>query len=196
MREGAEESAPAADPEHVARLIILQRLATSDRPRAELAEVLRRKLVPDDVAHRVLDRFTDLGLINDAGFARAWVESRHAGRGLSRRALRIELQRKGVAVEHIDAALTSIDDDAEYDRALAVARRKIRPGVARDRQLRRLHGLLTRKGYDLSVASRVARAVVGEEQEWQHDAVDESDTVCGAHDLAADEQPVEHHRIW
>lgn len=192
MPKGAGPT-PDADPEHVARLIILQRLSTSDRCRAELAEVLRRRLVPDDVASRVLDRFIDAGLINDAAFARAWVESRHNSRGLSRRALRIELQRKGVAPEHIDDALTAIDDETEYVRALELARRKYRPGLTRDQQLRRIQGLLARKGYGAAIAIRVALAVVGEQ--WQHDSIDEFHAITGAHDLPAHQQSVGHHGV-
>ena len=44
----------------------------------------------------MLDRFTEVGLIDDAAFARAWVSSRQAGRGLARRALSAELRAKGV----------------------------------------------------------------------------------------------------
>lgn len=182
-----------ADPEHVARLIVLQRLSTADRCRSELAEVLRRKLVPDDVAVRVLDRFVEAGYVNDAAFAQAWVESRHINRGLSRRALRLELQRKGVAVEHIDAALASIDDDGEYERALELARRKVRPGLGLDQQMRRIQGALSRKGYGLSVAVRAARAVVAEQGE--HDLIDEFDTITSVHDLTVDEQTVDHDSI-
>ena len=45
---------------------------------------MAQRAVPEDVAETVLDRFTELGLIDDAAFSRAWVESRHRGRGLSR----------------------------------------------------------------------------------------------------------------
>jgi len=192
MRNGGQPG-PDADPERVAHLIVLQRLSTSDRSRAELAEVLRRKLVPDDVAARVLDRFVAAGLIDDASFAQAWVDSRHASRGLARRALRAELLRKGVAVEHIESALASIEDEHEYERAMELARRKSRPGLPRDRQLRRIQGMLARKGYAPSVAARVALVVAGEQGE--HDSVDELDAILGAHDLAADEQSMEYRSV-
>ena len=63
-------------------------LALQPRTRKELAEGLRRRGIPDEVADRVLDRFSDVGLVDDAAFANAWVTSRHRGRGLASRLLR------------------------------------------------------------------------------------------------------------
>src|SRR5690606_7567137 len=85
------------DPEAAAREICLRLLSASPRTRAQLADALRRKDIPDDVAERVLGRFTDVGLIDDEAFAQAWVQSRHTGRGLARRALAQELRHRGVA---------------------------------------------------------------------------------------------------
>jgi len=100
---------PAEDPESVARRILLARLTDQPRTRAELAGFLAAKDVPDEVATRLLDRFTEVGLIDDAAFARAWITSRLAGRGLARRALASELRRKGVSDEVAREALDEID---------------------------------------------------------------------------------------
>ena len=59
-------------------------LSVAPRTRTQLAAALRRRGIPADAAEAVLARFTDVGLIDDAAFARAWVESRHHSRGLSR----------------------------------------------------------------------------------------------------------------
>ncbi|MPZ61622.1 MAG: regulatory protein RecX [Propionibacteriales bacterium] len=148
---------PEADPESVARAILLDRLSARPRTRAELAETLASKRVPDEIATRLLDRFEEVGLIDDAAFARAWVESRQAGRGLARKALARELRRKGVADEIVREAVDSVDSEAEADAARAVVRRKLRgmtglePHVAR----RRLVGMLARRGYPAGVAFRV-----------------------------------------
>src|ERR1700730_5418267 len=71
------------DPEAQARQISLRLLTIAPRPRAQLAQALHRRGVPDEAAETVLSRFADVGLIDDAAFARAWVESRHCSRGLS-----------------------------------------------------------------------------------------------------------------
>ncbi len=69
----------------------LRLLTLAPRTRVQLAEALKKRGVPDEAADAVLGRFTDVGLIDDAAFARAWVESRHHGQGLSARALSAEL---------------------------------------------------------------------------------------------------------
>ena len=80
-----------------ARQICLRLLTLEPKTRAQLAGALRRHGIPGHAADDVLDRFTDVGLIDDAAFARAWVESRHHSRGLAGRALTAELKQRGVA---------------------------------------------------------------------------------------------------
>ena len=62
--------------------------------------------MPEDAAQAVLSRFAEVKLVDDATFARAWVESRHHGRGLAGRALGAELRQRGVAQDDIQAALS------------------------------------------------------------------------------------------
>ena len=93
----------------MARTILLDQLTGRARTRRELADKLRSRNVPDDVATRLLDRFTEVGLIDDAAFARLWVESRQASRGLARRALADELRRKGVDAELVREAVDEVD---------------------------------------------------------------------------------------
>ena len=104
---------PPADPEAVARAICLRQLTGAPRTRAQLANVLRRRKVPDEVADRVLSRFGDVGLIDDAEFARVWVQSRHVGRGLARRALEHELRARGVDDQVARDALATLGSDDE-----------------------------------------------------------------------------------
>ena len=155
---GDQDDSPA-DPEQVARTILLRRLEAAPRTRAELATTLRERNVPDDVAARVLDRFEEVGLIDDRVFAQMWVESRQRGRGLSGRALRSELHRKGVPAPLIDEALEQVDPADELAAAREVASRKARSlvGLPRATQVRRLSGALARKGYGAGVTSQVVR---------------------------------------
>src|ERR1700722_4848141 len=153
------------DPESVARLICLRLLTAAPRTQAELATALRRRGVPEDAAQAVLARFTEVKLIDDAMFARAWVETRHHGRGLAGRALREELRRKGVAAEDIATALEELDPDQELATARELIARRLpgtrgQPGPAR---LRRLVGLLARKGYPAGLAYRVVREALEDE---------------------------------
>ena len=96
------------DPEAQARQICLRLLTLAPRTRAQLATALHRRGIPDETAEAVLSRFADVGLIDDAAFARAWVESRHYSRGLSRRSLSAELRRQGVQTEEIREAVDTL----------------------------------------------------------------------------------------
>ena len=156
-----EAEAPEADPESVARKILLDQLTGQARSRAELAERLAKKDVPDDVATRLLDRFEEVGLIDDEAFARSWIASRGASghRGLARGALAQELRRKGIDDEVAREALGEIDPDDETGAARALVRRKLRSveGVEEQKATRRLVGMLARKGYGPGLAFSVVR---------------------------------------
>lgn len=153
------------DPESVARLICLRMLTAAPRTQAELADALRRRGVPDSAANAVLARFAEVKLIDDATFARAWVESRHHGRGLAGRALGAELRRKGVAQEDIASALEELDPEQEVATARDLVARRLpgtrgQPGPAR---MRRLVGVLARKGYPQGLAYRIVREALERE---------------------------------
>ncbi len=98
----------------MARKILLDQLTGRARTRSELATKLGSRNVPDDVATRLLDRFEEVGLIDDAAFAREWVAQRQSGRGLARRALAQELRRKGIDDEVARDALDEVDDRGAY----------------------------------------------------------------------------------
>ncbi|MFG1671658.1 recombination regulator RecX [Streptomyces sp. Y7] len=163
----AEEGTPPADPVERARAICLRLLTGTPRTRKQLADALRKREIPDDAAEEVLSRFEEVGLINDSAFAEAWVESRHHGRGLARRALAQELRTKGVDSTLIDAAVAQLDSEQEEETARELVERKLRStrGLDRDKRLRRLAGMLARKGYPEGMALRVVRQALEEEGE-------------------------------
>lgn len=163
----AEKEEPPADPAERARGICLRLLTGNPRTRKQLADALRKREIPDEVADEVLSRFEEVGLINDGAFADAWVESRHHGRGLARRALAQELRTKGVAPTLIDEAVSQLDSEQEEERARELVDRKLRStqGLDRDKRLRRLAGMLARKGYSQGMALRVVRQALEEEGE-------------------------------
>jgi regulatory protein len=155
----AADDGPEPDPSSVARQILLRRLTAAPRTRAELAADLAARDVPADVAEQALDRFTDVGLIDDAAFAEAWVRSRRSMRGLSSRALQRELRGKGVDDETVSAAVEAIDPESEAATARALVARRLPStrGLDRAARTRRLVGMLARKGYDGGLALRVVR---------------------------------------
>lgn len=155
---------PDADPESVARTIGLTMLDRAPKTRSELATAMAKRGVPDDAAEKVLDRFAEVGLIDDVAFATAWVDSRHRGRGLARRALANELRKRGIDADIAGDALLSVSSDDEAVAAEALVRRRLRSmsGMSRDVQSRRLVAMLGRKGFGGSMAYGVVRKVVEE----------------------------------
>lgn len=146
------------DESEVAREICLRQLAVRPRTRAELAGALARRGISAEVAAEVLDRYDEVGMIDDAAFARAWVSSRHAGRGLARRALATELRQRGVDTETAREALGELDEETEAATARTLAERKLRSAAGSPEAVfRRVVGMLARKGYPPGVALRAAK---------------------------------------
>ena len=185
----APGEAPAAgraprDPEAEARAICLRLITLEPRTRSQLAEAMQRKQIPDAVADGVLERFTEVGLIDDQAFARAWVESRHHSRGLSRRALSTELRRRGVADDDVRDAVETLDPDQEVATARQLVDRKLRStrGQPPDARARRLVGTLARKGYGPALAYRIVREALEAEGAELASALEDPDSELGLDD--------------
>jgi regulatory protein len=144
----------------------LRLLTAAPRTRAQLDQALRRRQVPQQAADAVLDRLARAGLINDTVFAKAWVESRHHGRGLARRALTAELRQRGVGEETVRDAIAELTPEQEEAaaRRLVTAKLAATRGRPLDTRVRRLMGLLARKGYPPGMAYRVVREALEQEK--------------------------------
>src|SRR6478735_7308148 len=147
--EDVETAVPEADAESVARAIVLRQLSMAPRSRAQLEKKLRQRGCEDDVAARVLDRLTEVGLIDDEAYAQMLVRAKQSDKGLARRALAHELRKQGIDQEIADEALGQVGAGDERLRAEQLVAKKLRSmrGLAPDVQTRRMAGLLARKGY-------------------------------------------------
>jgi regulatory protein len=155
--------------EELARALCLRLLTARARTRAELADQLAKRGYPDDVSARVLDRLTDVGLVDDAGFAEQWVHSRRANAGKGKGALAAELHTKGVDNDVITSVLGGINPAAERGRAEQLVRARLRRenlGDADDARVsRRLVAMLARRGFDQTMAYEVVSAELAAERE-------------------------------
>jgi regulatory protein len=153
------------NPEAAAVEICLRLLTAAPRTRAQLDQALQRRGVPQQAADATLDRLAGAGLIDDAAFARAWVDSRHRDRGLASRALTAELRQRGVDEGDVRDAVADLGPEQEA----AAARRLVDAKLAATRgrplatRMRRLTGLLARKGYPPAMAYRVIREALEQE---------------------------------
>jgi regulatory protein len=157
----------------VARAICLRLLTQRARGRAELAGALAARGVPAEAARAVLDRFTEVGLIDDAALAHSLAGSAHRERGLARRAVAAKLRQVGLDDEVIAEALNGIDAESERTRAreLVERRRRALAGLPSEVQARRLVGLLARKGYPSGLAYQVVREVLADAVDWDAETV-------------------------
>ena len=147
----------------------LRLLTVRARTRAELAGQLAKRGFPDEAADAVLNRLEAVGLIDDEDFTEQWVRSRQANAGKGKRALAAELRTKGVAEELIAGVLDGIDAGAERSRAEQLVERRLRREVLGDgddpKVMRRLVGMLARRGYSQSMAVAVVAEAVAAERE-------------------------------
>lgn len=158
-RQGAASTTSPTDPAERAREIALRLLTHSPRSASQLHEGLVSRDVEPEVADLIIERYREVGLLNDAELAATIARTRHHERGLARRAVRQELQRKGFEVDDIEVALEQISDDDEHEvaRELAFKRWNQLQSVERDKRVRRVVAMLGRKGYSPALAFALVR---------------------------------------
>lgn len=151
------QNSESRDAHSEARNIVLNQLNFMPRSRRELETTLAKRHIEPDVAKSVLDRFEEIGMVDDAAFAELLIRSRCNTKRVSRSVLRQQLRQKGVDQEIIEAALTVISDADELRMATELVERKVRSMSRLEPEVRkrRLFGLLARKGYNTSIALRV-----------------------------------------
>lgn len=147
---------PLAEEER-ARGYMLRALTASPRSRSQLAQGLAQRDVEPELAERLLDRFVEVGLVDDSVYAHTLARTRFAERGLARRAIGAELRRKGINDVDAESALMQIDDSDEQEAAHAYVKKRLArmTGLDRNTTYRRLMGALGRRGYSSGLAMRV-----------------------------------------
>ena len=162
VRPRPVKSKPEPSPERLeqrARNVLLYQLAKSAKSKQQLREILEKREIPSEIAEPILERFTEVGLIDDQAFAATLVSSRRAFRGLSKSAIRQELKTKGVAAQVIETALETVSAEDELRSAKELALKRFNQMAHLDKTTRdrRLAGFLQRKGYSSSVAFAAIR---------------------------------------
>ncbi|HUD81345.1 MAG TPA: RecX family transcriptional regulator [Patescibacteria group bacterium] len=98
------------------------------RPRSEweVKTYLDRKKFKQETVELILNKLSNLGLINDPAFAKSWIENRQLLKPRSSRLLKQELRKKNIAKEVIDSALSAqpIDETANIIRIVENKRKQ------------------------------------------------------------------------
>jgi regulatory protein len=166
--ERRERRAAVDDP-----TIVLDAAARFLEARSRSIAEVRRRLTSAgyraDLVESAIDRLIDLGMLDDAAFARAWIESRDRAHPRGERALRSELVQKGIDRAVVDEVLDSRRDgmgsegpDADTAAATRLLERSARtleriadPRVRRQRA----YALLVRNGFDPDTATDALRRI-------------------------------------
>lgn len=155
--DSSQRGTDSLEEEERARGYLLRALSAAPRTRFQLAQGLTQREITPELSERLLDRFVEVGLIDDAAYARTLTHTRFTERSLSRRAIKHELVRKGVPDQAISDALTQIDSDDEEQAARDFLAKRLprTKGLDRTTRMRRLAGALGRKGFSSGLAMRL-----------------------------------------
>ena len=132
-----------------ARNVLLHQLARSAKSTSQLRKILEQREIDSEIADRVIERFTEVGLIDDAAYAETIVNSRRNYKGLAKSAIKRELNEKGVSQELVEEAISGITAEDDFESAKQLATRRFRQMAHLEKEVRtrRLAGYLQRKGY-------------------------------------------------
>lgn len=138
-------------------------LAARARTEKEIVDALQKNAYPESIIAKVMARLHEAGYIDDAQFAEQWTACRTT-KGLGSRRIRMELRQKGVDVQQIDLALSSMDDGAVMDSAFKAAQKASRGkdlSSPADRQ--KILAALARRGFDFSLAKKAIQQLIESE---------------------------------
>ena len=140
-------------------------LATRARSKREIEQKLQQAGYRPCTVEMVIYKLERENLLDDADFARQWVESRQTHK-LGRSRIAQELRRKGVSQEEAEEALAVIDDEDQLAGAIALAEKaaaRIKPGEDMRKATNRIAGMLARRGYSWDIAKEALRQALPDE---------------------------------
>lgn len=151
------------------------------RSRKELVDRLSAvEEFPPAMIEEVVDDLAQSGLVNDELFASEWVRQRFANRGKSKTVLERELREKGIGSAQRAAALEQISHTAEENAARKLAAKKAATiktvaadYKAKQKDLRRVVGVLARRGFPAELSMEIAREELEEQYRRLNRGTDE-----------------------
>jgi regulatory protein len=145
--------------EERARNIVLRLLERGPKSSSELALALEKHEIPTEIARHVIQRFSDVELIDDSAYAQQLADASRRTSGLARSMVKRKLADKGLDQEIIDRVASEISDEDELLVAteLAIKRRGQLSKLAPEVRDRRLIGFLQRRGFGSGVVFAAIR---------------------------------------
>ena len=142
-------------------------LAARARSTREIEQKLLQAGYRPSTVEMVIYKLQRESLLDDADFARQWVESRQ-NRKLGRSRIAQELRRKGISQEETEEALSSIEDEDQLSGAIALAQKaaaRIKPGEDPRKAANRISGMLARRGYSWDITRQAIQEALSKDME-------------------------------
>ena len=133
----------------------MRMLALRSRSRREIDDALRAMSLRDTIRTGLLRELEENGLVDDARFAREFVAVKKDVRRVGPHRLRHDLGRLGLPRAAVDQALADFGAEEQEAMARAVAEKQLGASLPSEKSVRRIIGMLRRKGYDYAVVNRV-----------------------------------------
>jgi regulatory protein len=145
--------------EERARNIVLRLLEKGPKTSSQLLEVLTANEIPVEISKPLIERFTEVELINDELYAKDLADASRRTKGLARSMVKRKLESKGLDRELIDQVASEITDEDELAAAteLAIKRYGQLSHFDSETRNRRLVGFLQRRGFGSSVVFAAIR---------------------------------------
>ena len=140
-------------------------LAARARSKREIEQKLLLAGYRPCTVEMVIYKLERENLLDDADFARQWVESRSTHK-LGKSRIAQELRRKGVTQEEAEEALSVIEDEDQLEGAVSLAQKaaaRIKPGEDLRKASSRIAGMLARRGYSWDIAKEAIRQALSDE---------------------------------
>ena len=134
-----------------------QAVGIRDRTVTELRAFLERKRAEPAAIEAAVAELRHAGYLDDAGYARRFAHDKRTLERWGSERIARDLRRRGVAPEHVQAALEEQSWQAELSSALVLLSQRTPQPPADDRGRRRLWGLLVRRGYTPELAYEAIR---------------------------------------
>jgi regulatory protein len=134
----------------------MRMLALRSRSKREIDDALRAMNLRDTIRTGIVRELEEIGLVNDKRFAHEFVAVKKDVRRVGPHRLRYDLGRLGLPRSAVDEALAAFGVDEQLTMARALVEKQMGAAPPSEKAVRRIVGMLRRKGYDYSVVNKVA----------------------------------------
>lgn len=139
----------------------LNLLSYRQRSENELYKALSKKGYEEDYINQTFEFLREYKLLDDISFSNSFIIDKQNLNKFGSIRIKYELLNKGISKDIIEKTL-NIDPEIEYERAMELARKKMKTYKEQDKNAiyRKIAGFLQRKGYSFDIISKILRELL------------------------------------